>query len=413
MADEAPCGGLLRTFWNEVDMTGKTLRALGAAFLVGTASVAAAGLVAPTMAEAGTVRPSVGKPLQDALALANAGKINAALAKVKEAESVSDLTSAEQQTIAQMKNFILAKSGDPSVYENMIASGQGSATVAKELLSAHYNARQYGKVIQDEEILRRFGALDGQSQMVIAQAYYLTGNYSGAIHYLRALMGNSGGTQQQLELLMNCASKVGDEDSVRTAAERLILQGKSQYWVYYLGSADRTKGLSDHQTLDIYRLRLLTGSMRNADDYSLATQIAIQLGFPAEGQAIQQKGFDNKMLSGARQQRLLDMAKTQATQSQADLAKTAAAAAKAPTGEPLVKLGEAYWGMGRYQDALTAVQSGIAKGVTDKNNAEMALGLAYVGLKNYGQAAKAFGAADGTSAAQVISRLWSVYARSH
>ena len=150
-------------------------------------------------------------------------------------------------------------------------------------------------------MLRRFGVLDGQSQMVIAQAYYLSGNYNGAIHYLRAMMGGSGGTQQQLELLMNCASKVGDEDSVRTAAEHMILQGKPQYWVYLLGSADRTKGLTDHQTLDIYRLRLLTNSMRNADDYSLATQIAIQLGFPAEAQAIQQKGFDAKMLSGARQ----------------------------------------------------------------------------------------------------------------
>jgi len=393
-------------------MIGKTLRALSAAFLVGTASIAIAGVATTQMAEAGTVRPAVGKPLQDALSLANSGKINAALAKVKEAESVSDLTSAERDTINQMKNYILAKSGDPSVYENMIASGQGSAAVAKELLSAHYNARQYGKVIQDEEVLRRFGALDAQSQMVIAQAYYLSGNYSGAVKYLHAIMGG-GGTQQQLELLMNCASKVGDEDSVRTAAERLILQGKPQYWVYYLGSADRTKGLSDHQTLDIYRLRILTNSMRNADDYSLATQLAIQMGFPVEAQAIQQKGFDAKVLAGERQQRLLNMAKTQAAQTQADLAKTAAAAAKAPTGEPLVKLGEAYWGMGRYQDALAAVQSGISKGVTDKNSAQMALGLAYAGLKDYAKAAKAFEAADGDDKAQVISRLWTVYARSH
>ena len=40
--------------------------------------------------------------------------------------------------------------------------------------------------------------------------------------------------------------------------------------------------------------------------------------------------------------------------------------------------------MGRYQDALNAVQAGIKKGVTDKNTAQMALGFAYVGLKNYG-----------------------------
>lgn len=394
-------------------MIAKTLRALGAAFLVGTASVAVAGLATMGVAEAATVRPTVGKPLQDALQLANAGKTNAALAKVKEAESVPNLTAAESQTISQTKNYILAKSGDPSVYENMIASGQGSANVAKELLSAHYNARQYGKVIADADVLRRFNAMDSQAEMIIAQAYYLSGNYSGAIKYLRALMGNSGGTQQQLELLMNCASKVGDEDSVRSASERLILQGKPQYWVYLLGSADRTKGLNDHQTLDIYRLRLLTSNMRNADDYSLATQLAIQLGFPVEAAAIQQKGFDVKVLSGARQERLLSMAKTQAAANQSGIAKMASDAAHAPTGDPLLKLAEDYWGMGRYQDAVNAAQAGIKKGVRDKNNAQMVLGMAYVGLKDHSSATKAFAAADGDPKAQVVAELWSLYARTH
>lgn len=394
-------------------MIAKSLRALGAALLLGTACVAGASVSVVSVAEAGTVRPSIGKPLQEALDLAKNNQINAALAKVKEAEAVSGRTASEDQTIAQTKNYILAKSGDPSVYENMIASGQGSANVAKELLSAHYNARQYGKVIADADVLRRFGALDGQAQMIIAQAYYLSGNYQGAIRYLHELIGSSGGTDQQLELLMNCASKVGDEDLVRTAAERMILQGKSQYWVYLLGSAERTKGLTDHQTLDIYRLRVLTNSMRNADDYSLSTQIAIELGFPAEAAAIQQKGFDAKLLSGARQTRLLDMAKTQAAANQAALAKMASDAAKAPNGEALVKLGEIYWGMGRYQDALTSVQAGIKKGVTDTNDAQMALGLANVGLHNGAQAAKAFSAADGNASAQVVGRLWSIYARSH
>ncbi len=399
-------------FWNEVTMLGKTLRALGAAFLVGTASIAVAGAAMTVPAEAGTVRPEVGKALKEAIDLAKDGKTNAALAKVKEAEAVSKLTSSERETIQSTKNYILAQSGDPSVYENMIASGQGSAKVAKDLLAAHYRARQYSKVVQDEQVLRRFGALDAQSEMVIAQAYYLLGNYRGAVHYLNGIM-HGGGTQQQLELLMNCASKVGDEDTVRSAAERLILRGNPKYWVYLLGSADRTKGLTDHETLDIYRLRILTDSMRNADDYSTATQLAIQLGFPSEGLKIQQAGFDAKKLSGSRQERLLNLAKTQAGKDQADIAKTAAAAAKAPTGDPLVKLGEKYWGMGKYQDALNAVQSGIKKGVSDKNTAEMALGLAYVANKDYSKAAKAFEAADGDAKAKVVSRLWTVYAKSH
>ena len=61
------------------------------------------------------------------------------------------------------------------------------------------------------------------------------------------------------------------------------------------------------------------------DDYSLLSQIAIELKLPGEAQAVMQKGMDAKMVSGERAQRLFNMAKTQAAADTAGLAREAAA----------------------------------------------------------------------------------------
>ncbi len=55
-------------------MIAKSLRGIAAAFLIGTASVAVATVATVGVAQAAGVRAEVGKPLQEALSLAKAGK---------------------------------------------------------------------------------------------------------------------------------------------------------------------------------------------------------------------------------------------------------------------------------------------------------------------------------------------------
>src|SRR5580698_4653863 len=107
-------------------------RGVATALLLTTCSVGAASVAMIAPAEA-AVRPPVGKALQAAIALANAGHSDAALAKVREAESVSGLTGAEQQAIAQTKNFIAAKTRN-------FSGGGGSGTAARAKFAADYDA---------------------------------------------------------------------------------------------------------------------------------------------------------------------------------------------------------------------------------------------------------------------------------
>ena len=374
-------------------MVSQQFRALAVGLLLTTASVAGGSLAMTTTAEA-AARPQVGKLLHQAIDLAKSGSTSAASSKVQQAEAVGGLTPGDQQAIAQVKSFIAAKSGS-------------GATGSKAKFAADYNAGRYAQVVgPDAEELRKAGQYDAQAQLIVAQAYYLMGNYQQAI---KLLSGLSGETAQGL--LMSAAHKSGDTVAEQKAAEHLILGGQPKYWTYMLAGADATRGLTDHETLDIARIRLLTGNMRNAEDYQLAAELAIQYGLPTEASAIAQKGVDAKLLTDARSQRLVGLAKTNAAKDAANLANAMKAANASKSGDLLVKLGENLTGMGKAQDAINAIQAGIKKGVTDANDAQMRLGQAYLAAGHKNDAVQAFNSVKGDPKAEMVAHIWSLYAR--
>jgi hypothetical protein len=144
-------------------MNSQYLRGPVLALLLATGFTCAGSVCVPIAAEAAGVRPQVGKPLQAAIALANGGNASAALAKVREAESVGGLTSSEQQAISQTKQFIAAKTGN-------FSGGGGSATAAKAKFAADYNAGRYSAVTgEDVQLLRKYGSFSYDDQIIVAQ----------------------------------------------------------------------------------------------------------------------------------------------------------------------------------------------------------------------------------------------------
>ena len=384
---------------NEASMKSRILQAVGIALLLGSATILPGAPLSSTGAQAATVRPVVGKPLQQAISLANAGKGAAAMAKIHEAESAGKLTASEQSAIAQTRNFVAVKTG----------SGGGSLG-CKAKFATDYNAGRYRDVVgADAACLRKSGGLDFQSQVIVAQAYYLSGDYSTAIRQLRGL-GNS---EQVLSLLMSAAAKAGDRQTEGDVAERLILQGQTKYWTYLLTAADATPKMTDHLNLDIYRVRYLTGNMRNAEDYETMTQLALEFHLSTEALTVVQKGFAVKLLQGERDQRLLNLAQTQGQKDTAGLANLQKQANASKDGDALVSYGENLWGRGQYADALSAIQAGIGKGHLSKpDEAQLTLGIAQVSAGQKDAALKTFGGVRSTPAAQMVARLWTVYARS-
>jgi hypothetical protein len=380
------------------------LRAALTAILLATASAGVAAVITAAPVQAQSVREVVGKPLNEAKSLAAAKNWKAAMAKVNEAEAVPNKTAYESKVIAQMKQYIAVNSGDVSI---------GGAVAAKAKFARDYAEHKYKEVIADGEILRKAGALDANSMQVIAQAYYQAGDKAGCEKYIKANFGKNAG-DSTLELLMRCAYDNGDEATQRQALETLVAHtGKPEYWKDLLKISEHTQGMRDADTLEIYRLKLLTGSMEGKDDYITLAQLALQLGFPAEAEAVIHKGQAAiKALNDARTNRLLKVAQGQAGADAAKQPGALAAAKAAPQGDALIKIGEDQIGQGKAKEAVATIQAGLAKPVKDKANAEIRLGMAqyYAGQKD--AAAKTLnGVKSDEPKTAMIAHLWALAVR--
>ena len=369
------------------------LRAKAAAIFLG-AAVAGAGLAISMPADA-AVRPAVGKPLQEAQSLAASGNYTAAMSKVREAESVGGLSSEESRDVAQMKSYVESRQNS--------TSGAGK-------LGADYRAGRWSAVIQDAESMRGLGPND---MAAVATAYYKLHEDSQCLNYIDSHFGNGGGAVV-LEIKRACAYEAGNDKAQTEALEQLVaITGKPEYWGELLSSAERSKALKDPQMLDIYRLRLRTGTMEGAKDYMLLSKLALAGGLPSEAVAVEQKGIDAKALSGDTVTRLVAMSKTQQAQDASGWAAKLAAAQKSPSGDALIKLGEDLIGQGKAKDAIPLIQQGIAKDKTDLGNAYRTLGLAYLDSGEKDQAVRAFGKVkgNGTPNQELLARIWALYAR--
>lgn len=376
-------------------MTASKLRAAATALLLGTAAVTMTAMAA----QAATVSPRVGAALKEAQALATAGNYKAAQAKINEADAVPGKTADDTAIINQFKNFIAVKSGDTS-----------TAAGAKAKFANDYNAGKWRDVIASADTLRKFNALGMQEQLIIAQAYYKAGDYAGCARYVKANLNNTSDTA--LELLARCAYESGDEVTQRQSLETLVARsGKPEQWKLLLRLAERSRGLSDHNSLDVNRLRMMTGNITTKDEYTLLAQLALQLGNAAEAQAIVEKGMAAKVLNDDRSTRLLNLAKTQAAANAAGLQKNIAAAQASPQGDALVKVGEDLVSQGKAKEGLPLIQAGVKKPMKDAANGQIRLGHAMLASGDKAGAQKVFNAVKTPEKDAMIAHLWYLAAR--
>jgi hypothetical protein len=377
-------------------MTVRNLRAALTAILLSTAAAGAAALTMSVPAQALTVSAKVGPLVKEAQALIAAKNYKAASAKLSEAEAVKS-TPDDTQVINQFKHVIAVSSADASTPEG-----------AKAKFANDYNAGRFKDVIADGELLRKFNVLDAQSQLIIGQAYYKANDFAGCVRFTKTLASSD----TALELQARCAYESGDEATQRTAYEQLVARsGKPEYWNGLLKLGERSRGLSDHNTLDINRMRLITASSLMAkDDYISLAQFALQFKLAAEAQAALEKGVAAKVLTDDRSMRLLANAKQQAAAIQADRAKALAAAKAAPQGDDLVLVGEMMIGEGKAKDAIPVIQEGLKKPLKDANNGQLRLGQAYLMAGQKADAKAAFAKVKAPEKDAMIAHLWSLAA---
>jgi hypothetical protein len=377
-------------------MTANKLQAVAAAFLISTAAIGAS-MVLTTVPASAAVRAEVGNPLLAAQKAAAAKDYKGAMADIDKANAVANKTPEETALINQMKTYVGSISGDVSL---------GGAAAVKTKLSNDYNAKNYAAVIADGEQLQKAGGMTADLAQVVAQAYYLSGNKAGCIKYVKGMSAMADETTLQLQ--MKCAYDTNDEADQRDALEQLVAKtGKAEYWTQILKMADTTKGLTDHQSLNIYRLKYLTGTLATKDDYVNMAQLDLQLGFPQEAAMVLDKGAASGLVNDDRSKKLAALAKQQAGQVAAG---QAAAISGAKDGDALIKVAEQQAGAGNAKDAVTTAKNGIAKGAKDKDQAAIVLAWAQVSSGASADAVKTIAANKGDGTGPMIAHLYGIYA---
>jgi outer membrane protein assembly factor BamD (BamD/ComL family) len=409
-------------------MNSSSSRRLGAAaaaalFVAGVALAGAAGAQE-------TLRPEFGKPLQQAEALIKSGHSREALAKVHEAEVVGARNENEKYLLERMRLAAASLAGDADTAARSFEALSGSPRISgpdkqrmiESIASSYYRQQQYQKAMQWSQRYFREGGTNGAMRTMLIQSQYLSGDFAGATKELMVEIQateRAGATpaEDRLKLLLNAASKQGDNNAYVYAMERLVTYyPKKEYWVDLLSRMQRKPNFSDRLSLDAYRLSLATGSMTAAADYMEMAQLALQAELPSEGKQVVDKGFASGALGtgpqAERHKRLRDLVEKRQAEYKATREQVEHEAAAAKTGDALVAIGFDMVYSGQAANGVQVIQQGIAKGGLKRpEDAKLHLGIAQLAAGDKAKAQATFKSVQGADGTADLARLWALYAR--
>ncbi len=377
-----------------------------------------------------SVRPEVGKPLQDAASLMKAGKYKEAMTKVHEADQVSGKTAYESFMVERMRSSAALGAGDTAgaikSLENVLASGKVPAAeqgkMMDSLASLYYRAHDYANAIKYAQKAQAAGAGTAATRTLILQSYFLSGDFAlaGKLAQEDVQADEKAGrtpNEEKLQLLANCYLKQKDTGNYVATIEKLLnYYPKKGLWLDVLNRLQRKSGFSDRLMLDVYRLQLATGNLDKTNDYMEMAQLAIQAGSAIEAKKIVDAGYSNNALGkGAdadRQKRLKDLAENKATETRKSLESGGdqAAAEAAKDGNALVTLGFNYVNIGQAAKGIPLMEAGIKKGGLKRpEDANLHLGIAYAIAGQKAKAVQTLKSVGGTDGTAELAKLWAIY----
>jgi tetratricopeptide (TPR) repeat protein len=371
------------------------------------------------------VRGEVGRPLQAARDLIKGKRYSEALAKLREADAVPNLTASEKLLIEQMRASAALSAGDNGqaikAIQALLASGRlpesQQAQYAGSLASLYYREKDYREAAQWAGKALRSNPSDGTMRSLQISSYYQAGDLASAsreaLEDVQAAE-KAGRTppEDRLQLLANIASKTGDRAAYVAGIERLVAYyPKKEYWVDLLRRLESKPGFSNRLTLDLYRLRAATKTLDSANDVVEMAQLALQQKQAGEAKQVLDSAFASGLLGkgteAERQKRLLALASERVADAPNQLKQAEAEALAAADGSDLVTIGFAYSGLGQHEKGIALMQQGIAKGKLKRvDEANLHLGIAYLRAGQKAKAQQAFKSVGGTDGTADLARLW-------
>jgi tetratricopeptide (TPR) repeat protein len=406
-----------------------------AAALLGTAAQAQMGGGAPASSSSSTPAHKSGgdhlskdvattlKAAQDAL---QAKDNNTALAQVKAAQALPDRSAYDDFTINRFLSAVSASMQDyktsADAFDSFIASPFFAGLTPEEQKAAYHdatvvsqNAQHWQKTIEYGQKLEAINGLDDLTMTMMAIGYYQLKDEANAQKYAQMAIDAAKAAGKTPEpnaqiILGNIQGKT-NPDAARKSVEAIVLNTNNpEDWGRLIDDALSHKANSI-DALYLYRLRNQVGAMQKGDDYTIWGELATQQKLDKEALGAYDKGIAAGKLTAGQLGKGYSTARSAAAQDAGVLSVAASAASKSKRGEDALRVGEDYWGYGRYADAETMARDALAKGVKDTGEANMLLGASLVAQGKTAEAETTFAKVSGNDVRSRAAHLWSLYAQ--
>lgn len=372
-----------------------------------------------------SVRPEVGKPLQEAQALIKAGKNKEALAKLREADAAAGKNANESFLVDRVRASAAMGAGDydlaAKTFEELIASGRLSAkekeSFSEGLIGIYMRAKDYGKA--NAAIQRQLKEhYDPKLQAYLLQNYYAQGNTAAVLDAVRAEeKAGRVPSEDMYGMVANLQNKSGDKNGYVQTIEKLAAHyPKERYWQDLLNRVQGKSGFSSRLAVDVYRLKLANNLMKKPSEYLEMGQLVLQARAPAEAQKVVAAGYKAGALGvgsdAARHQRLKDLADKDAAEQVKNAAAQEASLNKEKDGDGLVALGYGLVQAGQTDKGLKMIDAAIKSGnVKNVEEAKLHQGEAYLAAGNKAKAIQTFKTVGGNDGSADLARYFIMTAK--
>jgi len=360
----------------------------------------------------GQVRPS--KAAQNAImalqAAVNSNDLAAVRTKAAEAQAVA-ATKEDRYLVGQLQlkagltgnDMALASTGLDAIAASGFLDSGKVAQLYSSLGIKSYNAKQYSEAARMFERAATLNPRDIEALSFLGEAQFALGQKAQAAATLQRAVQASGARPP--EAILKRAVAVAYEARVPAAAEL------AQQWVTAYPNAEswrnsiaiyRNISRPDLEgTVDLLRLMRAAGALTSASDLAMyLNALKEQSNFIEAQTAVASGRVDT---SSSQIQALVAEVNSKPKVTAADLN---AAAKSAQTGMALLRIGDRFYGLGDYRQAIELYKQAQARGA-DANLAKLRIGIALAGAGDKAGAIAALNSVGGTRAG--IAKFWLLY----
>ena len=364
--------------------------------------------------------PSVAKPLAAAQTAMNAKNWDEALARVNEAAAVEPKTPYDAFMVDELGLHVYLQKKDyvkaAEVLERVLATGFVPETERPQRLRVmtqlSVQNKQYPKALQYGDEYLKLNPGDADIALQLTQVRYISGDIAGAkASAEKIIQASAQPPEQALLVALRANYELKDSAGVMSALETLVrLYPQQKYWEDLLNNQlFRTK--DERGLRALYRLMNDTNTLDKGEEYAEMGSTLITGGFPNEAKQVLERGMSANLFQGdqkTRAQADLERARSGAALDAKDLPTAATQLASAKTPQQMIGIGKLYFSAGQYDQAVDAMQKGLAKGglkPDDVDDANLLIGIANARLGKAAEATTAFDALKNPTLVEV-AKLW-------